>query len=100
MKICVTSQGPDLASEVDPRFGRARYFVVYDDEKETFETIDNSQNVNAAGGAGIQAATTVAENGCSWVLSGHMGPQGPLGAERGGRGGCGGGQRNSLRGPA
>jgi predicted Fe-Mo cluster-binding NifX family protein len=75
MKICVTSQGPDLASKVDPRFGRARFFIIYDDEEETFEVMDNEQNVNAAGGAGVQAATDVAGQGCEWVVSGHMGPK-------------------------
>jgi predicted Fe-Mo cluster-binding NifX family protein len=75
MKICVTSQGPDLSSEVDPRFGRARFFIIYDDETEDYEAVDNQQNVNAGGGAGIQSATTVAEKGCQWVISGHMGPR-------------------------
>jgi len=75
MKICVTSQGQDLSSEVDSRFGRGRYFIVYDDETESFEAIDNAQNVNAAGGAGVQSATAVAETGCEWVISGHMGPK-------------------------
>lgn len=75
MRICVSSQGPYLASEVDPRFGRARFFIIYDDEAEDYEVIDNEQNVGAAGGAGIQSATTVAEKGCRWVVSGHMGPR-------------------------
>lgn len=75
MKICVTSRGPDLSSEVDPRFGRARYFIIRDDETDTYDVVDNQQNVNAAGGAGVQSATTVAEKGCQWVISGHMGPK-------------------------
>ena len=75
MLICITSQGPDLASDVDPRFGRSRFFIVHDDETGEYEVVDNQQNVNAAGGAGIQAATTVAEKGCDWVVSGHMGPK-------------------------
>jgi len=75
MKICVTSQGSDLSSEVDPRFGRSRYFIIHDDEADTYEVVDNEQNVNAAGGAGVQSATTIAEKGCQWVISGHMGPK-------------------------
>jgi len=75
VKICVTSQGPELTSQVDPRFGRARFFIIYDDATEAFEAVDNVQNVNAGGGAGIQSATTVAEKGCEWVVSGHMGPK-------------------------
>jgi predicted Fe-Mo cluster-binding NifX family protein len=75
MKICVTAQGEDLAAAVDPRFGRARFFVIYDDEAETFEAIDNTQNMNAAGGAGVQSATAIAETGCGCVVSGHIGPK-------------------------
>ena len=75
MKICITSQGQDLAAQVDPRFGRARFFIIYDDEEETFEVIDNQENMNAAGGAGVQSATTIAGLGCEWLVSGHMGPR-------------------------
>lgn len=75
MKICVSSQGPDLTANVDPRFGRARFFIIKDEDTGQYEVVDNEQNVNAAGGAGIQAATTVAEKGCDWVISGHMGPK-------------------------
>lgn len=75
MKVCVTAQGEDLSAAVDPRFGRARFFLIYDDETKGFDVVDNSQNVNAAGGAGVQSATIVAETGCEWVLSGHVGPK-------------------------
>ena len=75
MKICFTSRGPDLSSEMDPRFGRARYFVIYDDETESHEVIDNEKNLNASGGAGIQSAMNVVQTGCQWVVSGHMGPR-------------------------
>jgi len=75
MKICVTSQGQDISSEVDPRFGRARYFIIRDEETDSYEVVDNEQNVNAGGGAGVQSAATIAEKGCQWVISGHMGPK-------------------------
>ena len=75
MKICITSQGPELTSQTDPRFGRARYFIIYDDQTGEFEAIDNAENVGAAGGAGVQSAQTVVERDCKWVLSGHIGPR-------------------------
>ncbi|MFP4176588.1 MAG: NifB/NifX family molybdenum-iron cluster-binding protein [Planctomycetota bacterium] len=75
MTVCVTSKGPDLSSEVDPRFGRARFFIIHDGETGEYEVIDNEQNMNAAGGAGVQSATTIADRGCDWVISGHMGPK-------------------------
>jgi predicted Fe-Mo cluster-binding NifX family protein len=75
MKVAVTSQGKDLASTVDPRFGRARYFVVADTETSEFEAVDNEQNLNAAQGAGIQSAQCVAGLGVEAVLTGHCGPK-------------------------
>ena len=75
MKIVVTSQGREWSSPVDPRFGRARYFVVVDTESGEFSAADNSQNLNAAQGAGIQAGRSVVQLGASAVLTGHVGPK-------------------------
>ena len=30
MKIAITAQGPELDAAVDPRFGRAAYFLIVD----------------------------------------------------------------------
>ena len=54
MKICITANGEGLDSEVDPRFGRCSYFVIYDPETRSVESISNSSAV-ASGGAGIKA---------------------------------------------
>jgi predicted Fe-Mo cluster-binding NifX family protein len=35
MKFAVASQGNDLQSPLDPRFGRAKYFIVVDTETGT-----------------------------------------------------------------
>ena len=75
MKVAVTSQGPEMSSEVDPRFGRARYFVVVDVESGAFEAHDNAQNLNAAQGAGIQAAQNVIGLDVEAVLTGNVGPK-------------------------
>lgn len=74
MKIAVTSQGVDLNSAVDPRFGRARYILIVDSVSMDFEIIDNSDNVNAFKGAGISAATVLSEKGADVLLTGHCGP--------------------------
>ena len=74
MKIAVTSQGPDLTSMVDPRFGRALYFLVFDTSDESFEIVNNEQNVNAAQGAGIQAAENISGKEVDMVVSGNFGP--------------------------
>lgn len=75
MKIVFTTSGNDLEAALDSRFGRAPKFLVYDLENETFEIIDNQQNLNAAQGAGIQSAETVARSGVKAVITGHCGPK-------------------------
>ena len=75
MKIIITSEGPGLDSRVDPRFGRAKHFVLVDTETGEFSAHDNAQNLNAPQGAGIQAAQTVARLGAEAVLTGHVGPK-------------------------
>lgn len=75
MKIAVTSRGTDLDAEVDPRFGRAAYILIVDTETLEVETINNSDNVNAFKGAGIQAATAVCEKGAKVLLTGYCGPK-------------------------
>ena len=75
MRIAIASQGTDKTSSVDPRFGRASWFLVYDSSDESFEVVENSQNVNAAQGAGIQAAENVAAKNVNIVVAGNLGPK-------------------------
>ncbi len=75
MKIALTTSGNNLNAPLDPRLGRTARFLVYDTETRTFELIDNSQNLNAAQGAGIQAAQTIASTGAAAVITGHCGPK-------------------------
>lgn len=74
MKVAVTAKGKQLTDAVDPRFGRASYVLIVDTETMAFEVLDNSANVNAFKGAGIQAATMVAEAGAEVLLTGYCGP--------------------------
>ncbi|MFA6929394.1 MAG: NifB/NifX family molybdenum-iron cluster-binding protein [Lentisphaeria bacterium] len=75
MKIAITTAGKDLSAALDKRFGRAPTFLIYDLEQETFTLIDNQQNLNAAQGAGIQAAENVARQEVDVLLTGHCGPK-------------------------
>jgi predicted Fe-Mo cluster-binding NifX family protein len=74
MKIAVTSKGKDLYAEVDPRFGRAAFFLIVDSETGEFEVLDNGENVNAFKGAGVQAARMISEKGAEILLTGFCGP--------------------------
>lgn len=73
MKIAITSQGKDLNAEVDPRFGRCQYFIIYDAETGDFEAVENT-SMSLGGGAGIQSAQTLSEKGAEAVLTGNVGP--------------------------
>ncbi len=75
MKIVFTTSGSGVNAPLDSRFGRAPKFLVYDLCSETFEVVDNEQNLNAAQGAGIQSAETVAKLGAKALVTGHCGPK-------------------------
>ena len=75
MKLIITSEGPNPSDLVDPRFGRARYFIQYDSASETFVSADNSEQTAAAHGAGVQAAQKVVSFGAEALLTGHCGPK-------------------------
>ncbi|MBW1641493.1 MAG: NifB/NifX family molybdenum-iron cluster-binding protein [Deltaproteobacteria bacterium] len=75
MKIAVTSTGKELTSEMDPRFGRAAYFLIVDPETMEFETVENSQNINLPQGAGIQAGQTIADKKVDTLVTGNCGPK-------------------------
>jgi len=62
-----------LDAPVDPRFGRCSYFVIVDSETMKFEAIPNMA-ASAMGGAGIQAAQTIASRGVKVLITGNVGP--------------------------
>jgi len=73
MRIAVTADGHTLDADVDPRFGRCRYFLIVDPETLDFETLENSGPM-ASGGAGISAAQIVAGKQVQAILTGNCGP--------------------------
>lgn len=75
MKIAITAHGEDRQATADSRFGRADYFVLYDQEKDTWDTVPNTQNLEAAHGAGIQAGQSLAKTGANVLITGNVGPK-------------------------
>ena len=73
--IAVSSEGPTLDDNLDPRFGRAAGFVIVDPQTMEHRYIENGSSQAMAQGAGIQAAETVAANGVKAVLTGFVGPK-------------------------
>jgi len=73
MKLAVSSQGKNIESPVDPRFGRCAYFLIVETDDLRFEAVDN-ENRSLGGGAGIQSAQFVASKGAKAILTGFCGP--------------------------
>lgn len=74
MKIVLSSQGKANDALVDVRFGRCKYFAVYDVESNTFEFFENSGKESNQG-AGIAAAQMVLEFGVDALLTERLGPK-------------------------
>jgi len=75
MKLAITSTGKELISDLDPRFGRAKYFIVVDPDSLEYEVVENKQNLDLPQGAGIQAAKTVVDQQADVLISGNCGPK-------------------------
>ena len=74
MKIVITAQGKELSSEIDLRFGRAKWLIVVDTKSGDLQAHDNAVNLNAAQGAGIQTGQNIANLGVEAVITGNVGP--------------------------
>ena len=76
MRIAITSKGPQLTSEFDQHFGRTPYFVIIDSKTdEIVKSIDNTENLRAVQGAGVESGKVMVEEDVALVLSGHVGPK-------------------------
>ncbi len=60
---------------MDPRFGRAGFFLIVDPETMEFEVVNNEQNLNSPQGAGIQAGKIMVDNKVDAVITGNCGPK-------------------------
>ncbi len=75
MKIAFTVQGKTWEDKMDPRFGRAAGFLLFDEETREITWHENSQNIHAAHGAGIQAGQSMVNLGAEALITGHVGPK-------------------------
>lgn len=74
MKICITATTPSLDAQIDPRFGRCLYLLIVDPKTMQFEAVLNTA-ASVTGGAGIQAAQTIANKGVKLLITGNVGPK-------------------------
>lgn len=75
MNIVFTTQGTDWDSPIDPRFGRTRYFFVFNEETDDVQTVDNSAIDKEAHGAGPKTSQKLVELGAEVLITGN-GPGG------------------------
>jgi predicted Fe-Mo cluster-binding NifX family protein len=75
VRVAVSASTGTLDGEVDPRFGRARFFLVVDGEGGLVEVIDNHGSDDLPHGAGVAAVEKMVRHGVTAVLTGRVGPQ-------------------------
>ena len=75
MKVAIAASGPSLRDPLDPRFGRAKWFAVFDTATGEHDFHSNETNLNATQGAGIQTAQRLADLGVEAVVAGNIGPK-------------------------
>jgi predicted Fe-Mo cluster-binding NifX family protein len=75
MKIAFTSTGLEWESNIDPRFGRTDYLLIYDEEKDKLEHFDNRDIENVSHGAGPKTAQKLCELNADVLVTGN-GPGG------------------------
>ncbi len=74
MKIAVPVLGPGPDLMMDERFGRARFFWIYDSNSKKGEVIENP-GYSAATAAGPAAVQTLKDAGVEVLLAANVGPK-------------------------
>ncbi len=75
MIIAITAKEPSLQSEVDPRFGRAAYFLIANSQTGEVYAHDNTEGIEDDNGAGTRASQLLAEYKVDVLYTGHVGPK-------------------------
>jgi predicted Fe-Mo cluster-binding NifX family protein len=72
-RICFTAQGGSIEDDLDPRFGRAAFFLIYDPETKSIESLENP-NKNLTQGVGPMSVQFLSENNVEILFTGQIGP--------------------------
>ena len=75
MLIAITALENSVQSEIDPRFGRAAYYIIANTVTDEVTIHDNSDGTGASNGAGTGAAQTLSEYGVKALYTGSVGPK-------------------------
>jgi len=74
MRIAVSTRQPSPDALVEPHFGHAPWFMVYDPEREAWEAFQNDPGPPGAKGAGMRTAERILGAGVEAVITGRLGP--------------------------
>ena len=77
MKYLVAAEDTTLEDNVSSHFGKAPYFIIYDTDKDSFETITNGENVDPH-----LVIRNSAKAGAKKLICGNIGPNAYLIAEK------------------
>jgi len=75
MLIAFTAMENSLEAAIDPRFGRAAFYIIVNTVTDEVTIHDNSDGINASNGAGTGAAQTLSEYGVEELYTGRVGPK-------------------------
>ena len=73
MKVAISSTGTEIDSEVDQRFGRCNYFLIFDDKTNNLEVFPNP-SASTSNGSGIETAKNLTKKGIKAIICGNIGP--------------------------
>jgi len=74
MKIAVSATEGKPSCDVEQRFGRSKWFMVFDTETGDHSVVDNLDAAESPSGAGIATAQMIINTGATCVLTGRVGP--------------------------
>jgi len=60
--VAISANGRDIDAGVDPRFGRARFFILVDPVTQDWEPFDNLANLSSLQDVGILTAKNLTKN--------------------------------------
>jgi predicted Fe-Mo cluster-binding NifX family protein len=71
MKIGFTAKGTSWDAKIDPRFGRAEYLLIFDEEKDQFLYLDNYAMKEKEHGVGPGTASKLFNLGAQVLITGN-----------------------------
>lgn len=71
MKIVFTTKGENWDSQIDPRFGRAEMFLIYDDQSDSLELVTNNETESMDHGVGMQTSKKIINLNADVVITGN-----------------------------